>query len=594
MTAENLRAFYQERVILFSSKLTKVSKSINWISNVRLLAALLFIAALWFGFTYHLLLYALPVIVIFFVVLVRNHGKLYEEKEHLQNLVKLNQHELQSLQGDTSSFQDGSEFINAHHPYSHDLDIFGNGSLFQFTNRSNTITGKKKFAQRLTTPLLSPAGIESNQLAIRELSTQSDFRQHFQAAGLEINEQPEDRSELLQWVKQPSFIFGRAFYRVILIAVPVITLALVAAAFISVSFRPFAILMATVQWAFTGYHMKKINLFHEYISRKKNILKKYARLLRHLQEQKFSSTLLTKLHEGARDAHTKVDKLASLVHSFDARLNSMTMLFVNSVLLYDLNCVYRLEKWKEENAAQLDGWIEAVSEAEVLCSFGTFAFNNAGFNFPRIHANLSVTATVMGHPLIPQSECVPNDFRIGSNQKVLIVTGANMAGKSTFLRTVGVNLVLALAGAPVCASEFACPIINLRTGMRTADSLKDHQSYFYAELNRLQGIMEELRKDIPLMILLDEILKGTNSTDKQTGSIALVRQLLPHPCLAIIATHDLALGDLETEFPNDIKNYCFEAEIRQDQLSFDYKLKPGLAQKMNATFLMKKMGIIPS
>jgi DNA mismatch repair ATPase MutS len=130
--------------------------------------------------------------------------------------------------------------------------------------------------------------------------------------------------------------------------------------------------------------------------------------------------------------------------------------------------------------------------------------------------------------------------------------------------------------------------------MRTADSLKDHQSYFYAELDRLKGIMEELRRDVPLLILLDEILKGTNSTDKQAGSIALVKQLLPHPCLAIIATHDLALGDLEKEFPRKVKNYSFEATIENDQLSFDYKLKPGLAQKMNATFLMKKMGIIPS
>jgi DNA mismatch repair ATPase MutS len=183
---------------------------------------------------------------------------------------------------------------------------------------------------------------------------------------------------------------------------------------------------------------------------------------------------------------------------------------------------------------------------------------------------------------------------LGNSQSVLIVTGANMAGKSTFLRTIGVNLVLALSGAPVCAQSFRCPVIHLRTGMRTADSLKDHQSYFYAELNRLKTIMDELRSDKPLLILLDEILKGTNSTDKQAGSIALVKQLLPHPCLAMVATHDLALGELQTEYPDRVKNYCFEATIENDQLSFDYKLKPGLAQKMNATFLMKKMGIIPA
>jgi DNA mismatch repair ATPase MutS len=186
-----------------------------------------------------------------------------------------------------------------------------------------------------------------------------------------------------------------------------------------------------------------------------------------------------------------------------------------------------------------------------------------------------------------------NPIEIGPRSSVMIITGANMAGKSTYLRTVGVNLVLALNGAPVCATYFSCPLLQMRSGMRTADSLKDHQSYFYAELNRLKNIMEELRNDKPLLILLDEILKGTNSNDKQAGSIALVKQLLPHPCLALIATHDLALGELEKQFPGQITNYCFEANIENDQLSFDYMLKRGVAQKMNASFLMKKMGIIP-
>jgi DNA mismatch repair ATPase MutS len=205
-----------------------------------------------------------------------------------------------------------------------------------------------------------------------------------------------------------------------------------------------------------------------------------------------------------------------------------------------------------------------------------------------------IEAHDLGHPLIPEDENISNDVSIGNSQTIMIITGANMAGKSTFLRSLGVNLVLALSGSVVCAKSLHCPVINIRTGMRTADSLKEHQSYFYAELNRLKVIMEDLRSDKPLVILLDEILKGTNSTDKQLGSIALVKQLIPHPCLSVIATHDLALGELEQEYPNQIKNFCFEATIGNDKLSFDYKLRPGVAQKMNATYLMEKMGIIPS
>jgi DNA mismatch repair ATPase MutS len=295
----------------------------------------------------------------------------------------------------------------------------------------------------------------------------------------------------------------------------------------------------------------------------------------------------------ANEADEKVKSLASLVSALNARLNSLTNLFVNSLLLYDLQCVYRLEKWKEENAGNLIAWLDAISDTEVLSSWGTYAFNHPEFTDAGINDDLTIRAVQLGHPLIPANERVDNDLYAGKESSILIITGANMAGKSTFLRTLGINVVLALNGAPVSAEKFDCPLIHLRTGMRTADSLKDHQSYFYAELDRLKSIMDELRSDKPLLILLDEILKGTNSTDKQAGSIALVKQLIPHPCLALIATHDLALGELAHEFPEQVRNFCFEPTIENDQLSFDYKLKPGLARKMNATFLMKKMGIIP-
>jgi DNA mismatch repair ATPase MutS len=594
MSHKELIPFYAERKATFSSQLKTVSRKINLISNARLLIALVFVVLLYFGFTYHQLLYLLPLLVIVFVVLIRNHGKLFQQQSHLQSLVKINQCEQQGLERDISCFQNGTEFLDPHHPYAYDLDIFGDGSLFQFLNRCNTLIGKKKFAARLTIPLQSPEKIRMNQEAIRELTAKTDFRQHFQGAGMELEEQAHDREQLIAWVKHPSFLFGKPAYRIILIIIPLITVGLVITSFFVTGFKSFAILMALFQWGFLGFHIKKVNTFHDYIGRKKNILQKYASLLHYLQTENFSSSMMASLSKSARHADRKVHQLASLVHALDARLNSMMTLIVNSLLLYDLQCVYRLEKWKEENAENLITWLEAVSETEVLCSFGGYAFNNEQLTYANIHSDFSISAKALGHPLIPPAECVVNDFKIGSGPTVLIVTGANMAGKSTFLRTLGINIVLALNGAPVAAQEFHCPIIHLRTGMRTADSLKDHQSYFYAELDRLKGIMDELRKDIPLLILLDEILKGTNSTDKQTGSIALVKQLLPHPCLAIIATHDLALGDLENEFPDKVKNYCFEANIENDQLSFDYKLKTGLAQKMNATFLMKKMGIIPA
>lgn len=595
MSSQELIAFYAKRKDAFSKQLAETTSQINVISNVRLAIAMLFIILLYYGLRNDSrFLMVLPFLALLFIYLIRKHSGLFGLKVHQQNLVRINEEEEDAVQGDTSKLDTGTEFIDPHHPYSHDLDIFGSGSLYQNLNRANTLIGRKKFAERLSSPLRSAQQILANQDAVREMSSMTDFRQDFQAAGREIDERPQDREQLLAWLKHPPFLYGKRSYRIILIVVPIITLSLLVAAFFDIRFRPFVILMAIFQWGFLGFHVKKVNAFHDYISRKKNILQKYAQLLHYVQKEKFSSTLLKDHAKKANNADVRVKKLASLVYALDARMNAMTSIFTNSLLLYDLQCIYRLEKWKEENSHNLEMWLDTVSDIEVLNGFSTFHFNHASFNFPGIHDQLSISATELGHPLIKAEECVANDFSIGNGPTVLIITGANMAGKSTFLRTIGINLILALNGCSVSANRFSCPVINLRTGMRTADSLKDHQSYFYAELDRLKGIMDELRQDIPLLILLDEILKGTNSTDKQAGSIALVKQLLPHPCLAIIATHDLALGDLETEYPRKVKNYCFEANIENDQLSFDYKLKLGLATKMNATFLMKKMGIIPS
>ncbi len=592
MNQDQLISFYEQRRSNYTIQIQSKSKKINLISNLRLLTALAFLVFLYFTFTNSSFFFvALPLLVAF-ALLVRRHSELFDRKVHLENLLKINDCEIHGLKGDISCFRKGSEFIDFNHPYTHDLDIFGEGSLFQSLNRCNTLHGKQELANRLSKALDSAEVILSNQNAVKDLAEKTDFRQHFQAAGMEIEERAGDREQLLAWLDVPSFVYSKPFFRVALIVLPSITVASIAATFFVSVAKPIAIFLALLQWAILAFYIKRVNVFHEYISQKKTILEKYAHLLHFLQKEEFASSLMQTVTDRAREADIKVKSLASLVSTFNARLNAMANVFVNSVLMYDLNCVYRLEKWKSKNATNLKTWLDVVTTTEVLGSMGTFAFNHPSFVYPSIGTDLEIEATEIGHPLIPKNECITNDFTLSNSKSVLIITGANMAGKSTFLRTVGVNLVLALSGAPLCSRTFRCPVIDMRSGMRTADSLKDHQSYFFAELNRLKTIMEELRSDKPLLILLDEILKGTNSTDKQAGSIALVKQLLPHPCLALIATHDLAMGELAKEFPERIRNFCFEATIEDDQLSFDYKLKPGLAQKMNATFLMRKMGIL--
>ncbi len=592
MDQKELSLFYERRRTHFWALLDTETKKINRISNIRIVCAISIVILIYFGFRNTPLLYAIVPLIALFVVLVKRHTKLFVYKVHLENLVRINSLEMDAVKSKISGFFAGTEFIDPHHPYTHDLDIFGEGSLFQCINRCNTRLGKAAMASQLSNHLRTADDIRETQHAIKDVSARTDFRQDMQAAGMEIDEQVNDRRELLAWLKVTPIVYGNPVVRIILWVLPSITvLALTGAIWFGLP-TGIVLLLILAQWVFFGVYAERIKVFHEYISRKKSILEKYGHILKVFQREQFTSKKLVHLKSKAEDADVKLGQLASLVTALNARLNFMTAFVVNSLLMYDLQCVYRLEKWKNENASNLQGWLDAISETESLCSMGTFAFNNPRFIFPDIHNDMAIHAESIGHPLLGSGTCVTNDLDIGKDASVLIITGANMAGKSTFLRTMGVNLVLALAGAPVYARVFSCPVIQIRSGMRTADSLKDNESYFYAELNRLKSIMDDLRNGTRLFILLDEILKGTNSGDKQRGSIALVKQLLINPCLAIVATHDLALGDLEKEYPRRVTNYCFEPNIENDQLSFDYKLKPGLAQKMNATFLMKKMGII--
>ncbi|MEA3443975.1 MAG: DNA mismatch repair protein MutS, partial [Bacteroidota bacterium] len=276
----------------------------------------------------------------------------------------------------------------------------------------------------------------------------------------------------------------------------------------------------------------------------------------------------------------------------DNRNNMIMGIVLNALLLWDYKYMLKLEKWRSSNSENFDNWIKVISEFDAFSSLANFAYNNRQFVFPDVHQKeFKLEMKDAGHPLIPDNMRINNDLVVNGKSNFFIITGANMAGKSTFLRTVGVNLVMAMAGAPVCASRFVFKPVDVFTGMRTSDSLQKNESYFFAELSRLKTLIDLLRKGKEMFVILDEVLKGTNSKDKRLGSLALLRQLVGMEATGIIATHDVSLGDLEKEFPNNVSNRRFEVEIENDELIFDYKLKTGISRNLNATFLMKKMGI---
>jgi DNA mismatch repair ATPase MutS len=347
-----------------------------------------------------------------------------------------------------------------------------------------------------------------------------------------------------------------------------------------------------------GFYTKKITFIHGRIGRKVNILDKYGKLLKLIEKEDYNSKfLLSLLNKTSVDKHTaseELNRLKNLVKALDNRMNILFALFANALLLWDLQVVYRLEKWRQKNQESMPEWFETIYRFDELSSKATFAFNHPKYIVPQIvEGNFSLKIKQGGHPLLDEKERVDNDFEMYGHAQIRIITGANMAGKSTFLRTIGVNLVLAMSGNVVCAKEFAFVPIPIHTSVRTNDSLQKSESYFFAELKRLKTIIDRLKTGEKLFVIVDEMLRGTNSKDKHLGSEALTKQMIDLKASGLIATHDIALGELTEKYPENIQNQRFEVETENDKLVFDYLLKPGISQNLNAVFLMKKMGVIP-
>ena len=299
-----------------------------------------------------------------------------------------------------------------------------------------------------------------------------------------------------------------------------------------------------------------------------------------------------RLNNGKEPASTAIAQLSKEMNALNQRNNILAYIVLNGFLFWEVRQVMRIEQWKERHAASLPTWLDAIGEMDALCSLATFAYNHPDYTWPvPTEQPFTFCADRMGHPLIHRDRCVRNGIRMEKRPYFIIITGANMAGKSTYLRTVGVNYLLASIGAPVCADRMTFYPAHMVTSLRTTDSLNDNESYFFAELKRLKEIIDRLNTGEELFIILDEILKGTNSVDKQKGSLSLIKQFIHLQANGIIATHDLQLGSLADLYPDNIRNYRFEATIANNELTFSYHMQEGVAQNMNACFLMKKMGI---
>lgn len=594
MKYSELILFYQTKILQFQREEALLKKQLGLVSTARLVvfcALAVFIYFLFSRFSYPLLISSLFSLV-GFIVLIYKHQALSFELKFTQQLLLLNQKELRAQTEQKDDFENGAEFVDPQHDFTSDLDIFGPNSIFQHLNRTGTLSGRKALGHHLANPLTRKLEIETYQQAVEDLKAENDFRQSFWTRGTLTEEKPEESQEIITWASTPSeFVRGKLF-NILRFVIPAILLgSIVGGVYYDFYLHLYPVFL--LSWISYGAYAKKVHEYHLQLSRKEGFLKKYAELIAIFNQTTPQSSHLKQLSERLHLASHQLHQLSNLSGWLDQRLNLLAALFLNTFFFYDFHLIKSLENWKTQNGEHLPQWLESLSEIEVLNSLATFAFNHPDFSYPQIEEGQSIwQAEKLCHPLIPINKRVYNQLEFGGHNTFLVITGSNMSGKSTFLRSVGVNLVLARCGTVVCAEKLVCSPAHIMTSMRIADSLNDHVSYFYAELLRLQKIVQEIEKGRFVFIILDEILKGTNSEDKLEGSLQLIRKFIRFNCMGMVATHDLDLGKLESETQQKVKNFCFESTISQEELSFDYTLHAGIATNKNATFLMNKLKIV--
>lgn len=586
--------FVSHRLAYFKELEERHSHSFRIISNLRLLVVIVgIIASALAGYLGNLWLAGyvfLPFLLLFFF-LIWKHRRVERQLHEAQTLVKINQRYLDRINGPWVKFDDnGQEFAEPDHPYTNDLGIFGPKSLFQWISVAHTYCGRHKLNQLLADSPKGRDSILTRQTAVRELSDNLNFCQQLECQGLMTGGAARNPEDLIRYAEDPSAV---GIITKAIRTLPIFTAAswgLYFLGWISI-YLPVVLLLAQTFIVFAGYKRFSVPLNQVY-SFKEN-LQTYRNMLELIEKKPFQNAYLSGLKEGLftqnLSASAAMSRLAGISNAIDLHYSIYHLIF-NIILLWDVQCAIRLADWKHCYGQRVKGWLEVIGTLEALSSLSVILHIHPEWAFPRIEEQgQKIMARSLGHPLLHPERCVRNDIAIDNYS--CIVTGSNMSGKSTWLRAIGTNLALAYAGAPVCARSFHCSIMDLYTSMEIRDDLLEGVSTFYAELTRIKMILDHSRQGKPMLYLIDEIFRGTNSLDRITGAQVVLRNLSHNGVIGLISTHDFELCELEKEQWSNFKNYHFEEQYHNGQIKFDYKLRPDRCTTSNARFLMKMVGI---
>ncbi|OCX51729.1 hypothetical protein BEL04_17090 [Mucilaginibacter sp. PPCGB 2223] len=583
------------------SEADRFKRLVNIYSFIRLGVFLLFLMFIVFAVKQEsYLIFAVSFVVLggSFAWLVQRQSVFEAQREYFENLKRVNENEIDSILNRGNLYDNGAAFADEKHYYTSDLDIFGQASLFQLINRCATADGNSKLADWLSSAADKEAILQRQQ-AVKELSGKSSWKTDFQAAVLFAMKQDKDQiRQLSSYLRLPIDMPGEKWLVVYCKIAPFLLVLLMIAGYFYSPFDKAAIGLGLINIGLVssrGKYIKKTDTIAGKIGR---VLGMYADIFAKIEDGQWQSKYLIDLagtikSEQLGSTSVQIKQLSRLIEKLNYHLNIIIGIFLNVFFLWDIRQIIAIEKWKHSNRQNLEQAFGVLAEIEALLSLSSLAINYPDWCYPEIADGdgYTLSAQSIAHPLINSKNRVDNDFELNNELKIDIITGSNMAGKSTFLRTLGINTVLALCGAPVCARSMNVSVMTIISYMRIKDSLNESTSTFKAELDRLQMLLAAVDGHEKVYFLIDEMLRGTNSVDKYKGSKAMIEQLISKKGVGLVATHDLQIAQLEQKYPEYVRNFYFDIQVIDGEMLFDYKIKHGECKTFNASLLLRQIGI---
>lgn len=593
---------YKRRIIRYKQLLELTKKPIKKTITIKLSLLALILIDWVIAYEVKQLLVGLGGFILLIIAYIYSnvqHQKLLEHKSDILNLININQDCLKRFSGEWRNFpDDGKAYVNREHEFALDLDILGKDSLYQWTNMCETPWGRRQLINSLLHQDLPKEDIVNRQEAISELSKKVNYRHRLKLETRKLNIKEVDARKLVSWGTKKVSLFQELWFVLIIRSLPLITiLSIICGPVMGLIPYGIAGAMIMLQSALLYRGRKSRRLYLDSIYNSYRSIRKLKDVLGLIEKHKFQSKLLNSVRENLVKTSNQlpskqISKLSTIANNISNRRSSIYFVF-NVLLLWDYQCCISLEKWKEQYGEYLQEWFNSIGLMESLSSFARIKYDHADWIMPSILDDKSKTyvrGEDVGHPLLGQS-CVTNSIEFNDLMPIVLVTGSNMSGKSTLLRTIGVNLVLAYCGAPVFAKEFKCSKMTLATCMRVSDDLQKNISSFYGEILRIKMIIEKVKLGDKVFFILDEIFKGTNSIDRHLAAKAVIHNLNKYHASGMVSTHDLELEVIEAESDHQVRNYHFEEAYEEGKITFDYKLKRGVSQTRNAIYLIKAAGI---